>query len=112
LVTGRILEHYQSGAQTRRVPELNDANAIVTAQIHPATAADRGIADGAGVRVANARGSLVARAILTADIRPDTVFVPFHFAGDESANLLTNSAVDPVSGMPEFKHTVVQIAPA
>ena len=42
-------------------------------------------------------------------IRPDTVFLPFHWAGDLSANLLTNDATDPVSGMPEFKVCAVQV---
>ena len=43
------------------------------------------------------------------DIRHDTVFLPFHFAGRECANLLTESATDPISGMPEFKHTWVTV---
>ncbi|MBP2435794.1 molybdopterin oxidoreductase family protein [Microbacterium amylolyticum] len=109
LITGRLLEHYQSGAQTRRVAELNDANSEIVAQIHPVTAQDRGIADGGRVRVANARGVVEARVKVTRDIRPDTVFLPFHFAGDESANLLTSAKTDPISSMPEFKNAVVTV---
>ena len=61
------------------------------------------------MRVTSARGELVATASVTEAIRPDTVFLPFHWAGDLSANLLTNDAVDPVSGMPEFKVCAVRL---
>jgi assimilatory nitrate reductase catalytic subunit len=61
------------------------------------------------VRLTSARGTLVATAALSDGIRPDTVFLPFHWAGDLSANLLTNDATDPVSGMPEFKVCAVQV---
>ena len=52
---------------------------------------------------------MVAAADVTDAIRPDTVFLPFHWAGDLSANLLTNDATDPVSGMPEFKVCAVSV---
>ena len=45
-------------------------------------------------------------------MRPDTVFVPFHWAGTESVNRLTNDATDPVSGMPEFKVCAVDVTAA
>ncbi|WP_420826043.1 molybdopterin oxidoreductase family protein [Microbacterium excoecariae] len=112
LITGRLMGHYQSGAQTRRVPELADAAPSLVAEIHPVTARDRGIAEGEPVRVAGARGVVTARARLSADIRPDTVFLPFHYPGAESANLLTSARTDPISAMPEFKNTVVTLAPA
>ena len=111
LVTGRLLEHYQSGAQTRRVPELDAAQPEALATLHPATAARFGIADGDDVELANSRGTVRCRARLSADIRPDAVFVPFHFAGVQTANLLTSDAVDPVSSMPEFKTNLVSIRP-
>lgn len=110
LVTGRLLEHYQSGSQTRRVPELAQAQPRARVQVHPATAARLGIAHGAPVRVANARGAVECIAEVTTDIRHDTVFLPFHFAGAECANLLTRSVTDPISGMPEFKHTTVTLS--
>ena len=112
LVTGRLLRHYQSGAQTRRVVELVEAEPEVFAEIHPRVAAQLGIADGRPVRLATARGSMVLPARVTADVRPDTVFVPFHFGGDGSVNELTNDALDPVSRMPEFKVCAVGLTAA
>ncbi|NYJ31404.1 assimilatory nitrate reductase catalytic subunit [Galbitalea soli] len=111
LITGRLLEHYQSGAQTRRVPELQDAQPIARLQIHPATADRLGIADEAPVEISTTRGTVRCVSQLSADIRHDTVFLPFHYAGAESANLLTEGAVDPISGMPEFKRTTVTVRP-
>lgn len=109
LITGRLLEHYQSGAQTRRVQDLSDAAPHAQLLIHPLAAASRGIDDGGTVTVANARGTVLCTAKLSTDIRSDTVFLPFHFAQEESANRLTSAAVDPISGMPEFKASSVTV---
>ena len=109
LITGRLLEHYQSGAQTRRVAELLAAQPEARVQIHPAAAAAMGITDGAEVSVANERGEVVCRAELSTAIRPETVFLPFHFPELESANRLTEAVTDPISGMPEFKFNKVWV---
>jgi assimilatory nitrate reductase catalytic subunit len=112
LVTGRLLQHYQSGAQTRRVVELAEAEPEVFAEIHPRVAAQLGVSDGRPVRLTTARGSMVLPARVTTDVRPDTVFVPFHFGGEGSVNELTNDALDPVSKMPEFKACAGELAAA
>ncbi|MBI2245157.1 MAG: molybdopterin oxidoreductase family protein [Nocardioides sp.] len=98
LTTGRVLAQYQSGAQTRRVRELPDDGPFV--EMHPMLADRIGAYDGEQVVVTTRRGELRAPARVTATIRPDTVFVPFHWVG---ANRLTNDALDPASRMPEFK---------
>jgi len=112
LTTGRLLSQYQSGAQTRRVPELAAAAPEALLEIHPATAQRLAIADGALIDVSNERGRVRCRARHSPDIRPDTVFLPFHYAGEETANLLVAAVADPVSGMPEFKRTRVRLSPA
>lgn len=112
LVTGRVLEHYQSGAQTRRVAALHRAQPRATVSLHPGTAARLRIEEGTPVRITSARGTCVAIALLSAALRRDVAFLPFHFAGRQRANLLTNPATDPVSGMPEFKVCAVDVAPA
>ncbi len=112
LITGRLLEHYQSGAQTRRVSELLASQPEAKLQLHPAAAAGLGITEGVLVSVANERGEVLCRAELSTAIRPDTVFLPFHFPELESANRLTEAATDPISGMPEFKFNKVWVRAA
>jgi len=112
LVTGRVLQHYQSGAQTRRVAKLNDSLPRAYVEIHPSLAARIGIEGIEDIRITSRRGSMTAQARISADIRPDTVFVPFHFADEGMVNAVTNAATDPISGMPEFKVCAVQIARA
>jgi assimilatory nitrate reductase catalytic subunit len=109
LTTGRTLAHYQSGAQTRRVPELQAAEPDAFVEIHPETARSLAIAAGDLVRLSTRRGQAVMKARLTVDIRPDTLFAPFHWSGAASANLLTHAALDPISRMPEFKVCAVHI---
>ena len=77
--------------------------------MHPATAERLGIADGDDLELANGRGTVRCRARLTPDIRPDAVFLPFHYGDEQAANLLTSDAVDPISSMPEFKTNVVRV---
>ncbi|WP_419994734.1 molybdopterin oxidoreductase family protein [Streptomyces boninensis] len=109
LTTGRVLAQYQSGAQTRRTAELNEASPGPYVQLHPELAARVGAAEGDPVAVLSRRGRAVAPARITAGIRPDTVFMPFHWGGEGRANSLTNPALDPVSRMPEFKVCAVRV---
>ncbi len=111
LTTGRVLAQYQSGAQTRRVEELNAAAPGPFVEIHPRLAARLGIAEGEAVAVVSRRGRAVAPARVTTAIRSDTVFMPFHWAGEGRANSLTHPALDPVSRMPEFKVCAVRLEP-
>ncbi|OYO00098.1 molybdopterin oxidoreductase family protein [Enemella evansiae] len=110
LTTGRLLEHYQSGTQTRRVASLTAARPYATVQVHPDTAARFGLADGEPARLTSAAGASQVRVELTAAIRPDTVFWPFHFADEQAVNRLVTARTDPVSGMPEFKATPVLLS--
>jgi assimilatory nitrate reductase catalytic subunit len=105
LTTGRVLAQYQSGAQTRRVRGLPDEGSFV--ELHPMLAGRIGAVDGGPVRVSTRRGTMTAVARVVATIRPDTVFVPFHWVG---ANRLTNDALDPSSRMPEFKVCAARVA--
>ncbi|MFD3548023.1 molybdopterin oxidoreductase family protein [Streptomyces sp. NPDC058655] len=112
LTTGRVVAQYQSGAQTRRVDELNAAAPGPFVELHPRLAARLGVTDGAPVAVTSRRGRAVAPARVTDTIRADTVFMPFHWPGEGRANTLTNPALDPVSRMPEFKVCAVRVEPA
>ncbi|MFB7181237.1 molybdopterin oxidoreductase family protein [Streptomyces sp. NPDC056257] len=112
LTTGRVVAQYQSGAQTRRVDELNAAAPGPFVELHPRLAARIGAVDGSPLAVTSRRGRAVAPARITDTIRADTVFMPFHWPGEGRANTLTNPALDPVSRMPEFKVCAVRVEPA
>ncbi|WP_202214845.1 molybdopterin oxidoreductase family protein [Methylacidimicrobium sp. AP8] len=103
LITGRLLVHYQSGTQTRRSPTLLAMEPEPTVAIHPETAKGLRIKAGDGVRVTTRRGSLRAIARISEELRIDCLFAPFHWGGEGSVNRVTNPALDPESGMPEFK---------
>jgi assimilatory nitrate reductase catalytic subunit len=107
--TGRYLEHYNSGAQTRRVDPLREARSVPRLQMHPRLARQFGVADGWRVTVESRRGRVEFAAELTNAIRPDTLFAPFHWGGKQAANLLTSPALDPISRMPEFKLAAVRV---
>ncbi|MFF0199590.1 molybdopterin oxidoreductase family protein [Streptomyces sp. NPDC005017] len=109
LTTGRVVSQYQSGAQTRRVAELNAAAPGPFVELHPRLAARLGASEGDPVAVVSRRGRAVAPARITTAIRPDTVFMPFHWPGEGRANTLTNPALDPTSRMPEFKACAVRL---
>jgi assimilatory nitrate reductase catalytic subunit len=109
LTTGRTLVHYQSGTQTRRVAKLRDAEPDAYVELHPALARQWHIEEHDVVGLRTRRGAASARARLSPDIRPDTLFMPFHWGGTGRANSLTNPALDPDSRMPEFKVCAVRI---
>ena len=106
LTTGRVAMQYQSGAQTRRISAL-PGDAYV--ELHADLAVRLGISDGERVRVSTARGQVWLAAKVTEAIRPDTVFVPFHWAGKRRANTLTGDWLDPISKMPAFKACAARI---
>jgi assimilatory nitrate reductase catalytic subunit len=109
LTTGRVLAHYQSGAQTRRLGALNRACPGSFIEMHPDVAERLSIVDGQMVRAVSRRGTVEAPARLVDTIRPDTVFVPFHWPGAARANSVTSDALDPISRMPEFKVCAVRL---
>jgi assimilatory nitrate reductase catalytic subunit len=109
LTTGRVLSHYQSGTQTRRVKKLVEMSPEPFAEIHPATARRYGLNDGTVVWLQTRRDAAKFKVKLTPTIREDTVFVAFHWGGAQAINRLTNAALDPTSRMPEFKLCAVRI---
>lgn len=109
LTTGRVVYHYLSGNQTRRIPFLRDMCPEPYVEVHPDTAALYGIEHEEIVRLYTRRGETLYKVKITEAIRPDTVFVPYHFGHELSVNLLTIPALDPISKMPEFKACAAQI---
>jgi assimilatory nitrate reductase catalytic subunit len=91
------------------VPALAASDPAPFVEIHPETARGLGIAEGESALLVTRRGSVALRARLVRTIRLDTVFVPFHWGGEGTANLLTHAVLDPVSRIPEFKVCAVRI---
>jgi assimilatory nitrate reductase catalytic subunit len=110
--TGRVLQHYQSGAQTRLVAELAAVVPEAFVEVHPDTAERAGLTDGDLAAVTSRRGAVRARVRCVPTLRPDLVFLPFHFPDAQRANLITIPALDPTSRMPEFKVCAVRLAKA
>ena len=109
LTTGRVMAQYQSGTQTRRIGELSRIAPNPLTEIHPSTARYYGLEDGSRVTLASRRGAAEFEVRISAGIRHDTIFAPFHWGGRQAANRLTNDALDPISRMPEFKVCAVRI---
>jgi assimilatory nitrate reductase catalytic subunit len=109
LTTGRVVSHFLSGTQTRRIGPLVDQNPEPFVELHPQLADRLGIRNGEFATVESRRGSITLRAMVVTTIRPDTVFIPYHWAGTQSANQLTISAQDPISKIPEYKVCAVRI---
>jgi assimilatory nitrate reductase catalytic subunit len=103
LTTGRVVSQYLSGTQTRRIGGLLDIYPSPRLEIHPQLAARYGIADGDAVTVVTRRAEMTVPALVVKTIRPDTVFIPYHWPGKTSANQLTHRTLDPRSKIPEFK---------
>ena len=112
LTTGRVVSQFLSGAQTRRIGALVDQYPEPLAEIHPELAARHGIANGDLVTVTSRRASVTVAALVVRTIRPDTVFIPYHWPGRRSANNLTHRTLDPRSKIPEFKNSACRIAKA
>ncbi|OBJ50517.1 molybdopterin oxidoreductase family protein [Mycobacterium sp. 1423905.2] len=109
LTTGRLLRQYQSGTQTRRVPQLAEAEPEPVVEMHPTLAQRLGARAGDKVRLRTRRGEVVMTARTDVGIRPDTVFAPFHWGGAACINRLTNPELDPHSRMPSFKVCAVAV---
>ncbi|HVC33932.1 MAG TPA: molybdopterin oxidoreductase family protein, partial [Chloroflexota bacterium] len=103
LTSGRVVYQYLSGNQTRRLGFLNSQAPEPWVEIHPLAARRLGIQNQEIVRVRTPRGSMELKALVTESIRPDVLFIPFHYGHRHSVNQLTNPAVEPAVKIPEFK---------
>lgn len=108
LTTGRVLYQYHTGTMTMKTDGLNERAPEAYVEMSRKDAANAALQDGDMVSIASRRGTIHARVKIAASAVDGTVFIPFHFA-KAAANKLTNAALDPVSGIPEFKVCAVKI---
>ena len=112
LTTGRVVSQFLSGTQTRRIGPLVDQYPEPRIEMHPQLAERMGIKDGDWVTAESRRGDCTLQAMVVTTIRPDTIFIPYHWPGRKSANQLTISAQDPISKIPEYKVCAARIRKA
>jgi formate dehydrogenase alpha subunit len=111
LSTGRVPAQYHTGTMTRQSPTLEGEAPEGFLEMNPQDARDLDVQRGEPVRVVSRRGEITARVEVTTRVSKGIVFMPFHYV-EANANLLTNPACDPISGIPEFKVCAVKVEKA
>jgi formate dehydrogenase major subunit len=111
LITGRLLEHWHTGAMTRRASLLDAIEPEPIVMVHPDELARMGVDAGDWLSLRSRRGEVRVRARADIGMRPGEAFLPFCYR-EAAANLLTNDALDPWGKIPEFKYCAVAMAPA
>jgi formate dehydrogenase major subunit len=111
LTTGRQLEHWHTGAMTRRASTLDALEPGPVAGLSRGTIAKLGITPGDMVRVTTRRGAIELSARQDDSVPDGVVFIPFAFV-EAAANLLTNPKLDPFGKIPEFKYCAAKVEPA
>lgn len=111
LITGRQLEHWHTGAMTRRASVLNMLEPDPIAMLHPDHLKQIGLQPGDAIRLRSRRGEVVTHVRSDRGMTPGQVFLPFCYS-EAAANLLTNEALDPDGKIPEFKFCAIQVEPA
>jgi len=111
LTTGRQLEHWHTGAMTRRASMLDELEPEAVASLAPAELRRLGIAAGEQIRVTTRRGTIELKARSDSAVAPGQVFIPFCYA-EAAANVLTNPQLDPFGKIPEYKFCAAKVEPA
>ncbi len=108
LTTGRQLEHWHTGAITRRASILDAIEPEAVACLNTRDMRDIGVKPGEMVRVATRRGILELKARVDRAVPQGVIFIPFCYA-EAPANFLTNPQLDPFGKIPEFKFCAARI---
>jgi len=108
LTTGRVLFHWHAGTMTRRSKTLTDQMNEAFVEVNPCDAKKLKVGSGDVIRVRSRRGEIKVKAWVTERVKKGVVFIPFHFS-EAAANILTNSALDPIAKIPEFKVCAVSL---
>jgi formate dehydrogenase major subunit len=111
LITGRQLEHWHTGAMTRRATVLDKIEPVPVASLHPDELERMNLSTGDPLQLESRRGRVTAFARADHGMLPGQVFLPFCYH-EAAANLLTNEALDPSAKIPEFKFCAVRVEAA
>ena len=111
LSTGRVLEHWHTGAMTRRAEVLDAIEPEAVAFMSPRDLGRMGLNAGTAIRIETRRGAVEVMVRADREVPDGMVFMPFCYA-EAAANLLTNPALDPWGKIPEFKFCAARVARA
>jgi len=111
LTTGRLLEHWHTGAMTRRSDNLDALEPEAIACMNARDVMRLGVAPGQYLTVTTRRGTVTLKLRQDRDVPEGMVFIPFCFA-EAAANILTNPQLDPLGKIPEFKYCAAKVEPA
>jgi formate dehydrogenase major subunit len=111
LTTGRILQQYHTATMTRRSKGLVSMTPDAFVEINPVDAKELGIAAGDKIVISSRRGKITVNADVTSSVDKGVVFVPFHYH-EAAVNRLTNTAIDPIANIPEYKVCAVSLRKA
>ncbi len=111
LSTGRQLEHWHTGAMTRRASVLDEIEPEAVATLSFDTLQKLSLEPGERIQVSTRRGSIELVARMDNAVPEDMVFVPFCYV-EAAANILTNPALDPIGKIPEFKFCAARVSAA
>jgi len=111
LTTGRLLYQYHTGTMSMKTGGLNEIAPEAFVEISPQDARKFEVKEGSRVNIDSRRGTIQARIKISRKAVTGTVFIPFHYAA-AAANRLTNAALDPISGIPEYKVCAVKLSKA
>lgn len=111
LNTGRQMYHWHTGTMTRRSTALDARESTATVELNPADAAELGVREGDEVTISSRRNRIQIAVRLSGRVARRQVFIPMHYR-EAAANLLTNPALDPSAGIPEFKVCAVRVEAA
>ena len=106
--TGRQMYHWHTGTMTRRSTALDARESTATVELNPLDAAELGVADGEEVAITSRRSTIRIAVRISGRVARRQVFLPMHYR-EAAANLLTNPALDPSAGIPEFKVCAVRV---
>ena len=111
LTTGRQLEHWHTGAMTRRASNLAALEPEAVASLHPKELRRLGVTPGEPIRVMTRRGAIELKARVDRAVPEGMVFIPFAYV-EAAANILTNPQLDPYGKIPEYKFCAAKVEKA
>jgi predicted molibdopterin-dependent oxidoreductase YjgC len=103
--------HWHTGTMTRRSVALDSREPVPTVELSPVDAQELGVTDGDEVKITSRRGDIRIAVRLSPRVAHRQIFIPMHYQ-EAAVNLLTNPALDPYAGIPEFKVCAVRVEPA